>query len=267
LICISYQAGAKIFMDDETSLSLRYLATVQAMLDTAVREQIGPIRRAADLIAVSLSQGGLLHVFGTGHSHMLVEELYGRSGGLMPVNAVLIPKLMLHEDMVEATLLERQEDLAREICANQPFQPGDVLLVISNSGRNGLSVEVARLARQMMLQVIALTAVEYSRSLPSRHSSGYRLFETADAVLDNQGLPGDTCLELSDSSIRLGATSTVVGAAVLNALVLETISILSKLGISPPVFRSANLDEKDEMQVVNALNQAGMRMRVSKEEG
>jgi uncharacterized phosphosugar-binding protein len=240
--------------------SISYYKAVTALLEKAIPGQQEAIQRAAETIAISLSRGGLLHVFGTGHSHMMVEELYGRAGGLMPVNAILIPRLMLHEDMVEATLLERSTDLAEEVLSGRPLKPGDVMIVISNSGRNGLPVEVASRSRAHGLTVIALTAVDYSRTLTSRHSSGLHLFEVADLVLDNLGQPGDAGLIFEESGIRSGATSTVVGAAVLNAVVVESIARLEEMGIQPPVFISANIAGPDEMQSVYALMKAGQRL-------
>lgn len=230
------------------------------MLEQAILGQLDAIRLAAQTIAKCLANGGLLHVFGTGHSHMMVEELYGRAGGLMPVNAILLPRLMLHEDIIEATLLERRTDLADEVLSGQPLKPGDVMLVISNSGRNGLPVEVASRARAMGLTVIALTAINYSRTLASRHSSGLHLFEVADIVLDNLGQPGDACLIFEESGIRSGATSTVIGATVLNAVVVDTIALMERKGVQPPVFISANIAGPDEMQSVYALQSAGQRL-------
>jgi uncharacterized phosphosugar-binding protein len=218
------------------------------------------IEQAAQIIAASMAQGGLLHLFGAGHSHMLVEELYGRAGGLIPVNAILLPRLMLHEDMVQATLLERREDQAKEVLANQSLRSDDVMLVISNSGRNGLSIELARLAQKQGLTVIALTAVDYSKTLSSRHSTGLRLFEVADIVLDNHGQAGDACLIIPDSEIRSGSTSTVVGAALLNAVMVEVIARLIQMEVSPPVLISANLAGPDETDSLAALGRTGQRL-------
>jgi uncharacterized phosphosugar-binding protein len=240
--------------------SISYYKAVNSLLEQAILGQLDTIHLAAETIGQCLINGGLLHVFGTGHSHMLVEELYGRAGGLMPVNAILLPRLMLHEDMVEATLLERRTEMADDVLSGQPLQAGDVMLIISNSGRNGLPVEIANRARAMGLTVIALTAVRYSRTLESRHSSGLRLFEAADIVLDNHGQPGDACLEFKELGTRSGATSTVIGAAVLNAVVVEVIELLAKEGIQPPVFISANIAGPDEVQSVNALRRAGQRL-------
>ena len=245
----------------DSTLSLQYLARLQDMLTRAVNDQQAAIQTAAEWIAASLQSGGLLHVFGTGHSHLMVEELYGRAGGLTPVNAILIPSLMLHEDMTQSTLLEREAGLAQEVLRGQPLRPGDVMLVISNSGRNGLSVEVARLARAQGLKVIALSAVEYSATLASRHPDGLHLYEAADLALSNLGQAGDACLELPGSGLRSGATSTVIGAAVLNAVVLEVINQFVSAGSAPPVFISANIGAMDDHSAVDALKQAGRRLK------
>jgi len=241
--------------------ALAYAEIIQKKLNQAIVGQLDVIHTAAETIANSIVHGGLLHVFGTGHSHLLVEELYGRAGGLRPVNAILVPKLMLHEDMVEATFLERRDELAEEILAGQPLERGDVFLVISNSGRNGLAIEIALRARNMGLTVITLTAVEYSLTLSSRHPSGLRLCEAGDIVLDNIGQPGDACMSFPDLELRSGATSTVIGAVVLNAVVVETIQQVARMGIQPPVFVSANIAYGDENESVYALRQAGQRLR------
>ncbi len=245
---------------NSSGLTLNYLTSIQELLDKAIYNQLETIQQTAQLIANSMAQGGLLHIFGAGHSHMLVEELYGRAGGLTPVNALLVPSLMLHKDMIQATLLERQEEQAKEVLVNQSLQPDDVMLVISNSGRNGLSIELARLARQQRLTVIALTAVEYSKTLSSRHSTGLRLFEIADIVLDNHGLTGDACLVFPGSHIRCGPSSTVVGAALLNAVMAEVIALLMNKGISPPVLTSANMAGPDESSSLAALGRTGQRL-------
>jgi uncharacterized phosphosugar-binding protein len=140
------------------------------------------------------------------------------------------------------------------------------MLVISNSGRNGLSIEVARVARQRGLTVIALTAVDYSKTLSSRHSTGLRLFEVADIVLDNHGQAGDACLEFPDLGLRTGPTSTIVGATVLDAVMIEVIAQLARLEITPPVLVSVNLIGADESSSLATLAQVGQRLSAPKDE-
>ena len=200
------------------------------------------IVQAGKVIADAIAQGGTLHIFGTGHSHMLAEELYIRAGGLACVNAILEPSLMLHEDPARATELERQEGLAAEILVKHEMRAGDVLIVVSNSGRNPVPIEMALLAKERGLVVIALTSLAHSQAVASRHSSGRRLFEVADVILDNGGEVGDAVLEVEGLPTKACPTSTVIGAAILNAVVATTIEELLGMGIVPHVLVSSNVD-------------------------
>ena len=245
--------------DPQPSLSLQYLSRLQQKLAAALADQQLILQSAAERIATSIQQGGILLVFGSGHSHMLAEELYVRAGGLAPVKAILIHELMLHEDIERASLLERQPEYADTVFAGQTLRSGDGLIVISNSGSNGLPVEVALRGKQAGLFVIALTSVAFSRTLDPRHPSGRRLFEVADLVLDNYGVPGDACLEIPGATAPCGPTSTVVGAALLNALIAETAGRLAAHGIEPPIFVSGNFTN-DVRQSLRAVKKVGMRL-------
>jgi uncharacterized phosphosugar-binding protein len=242
------------------SLSMQYLAILQAKLSAAISEQQALIQSAAAQIAASLRQGGLLYVFGSGHSHLLAEELYVRAGGLAPVHAILAPELMLHEDVDYASRLERLPQYADTVLKDLHWRSGDVLLVISNSGSNGLPVEVALRGRQSGLLVIALTSVSFSSSIDARHPSGRRLFETANLVLDNYGQPGDACLQVPGVEPLCGPTSTAVGAALLHALMAETIGRLAQEGLAPPVFVSGNFSNNVGAGL-EAAKKAGQRWR------
>jgi uncharacterized phosphosugar-binding protein len=231
-------------------LAKRYFAELYRLLEKAEHSQMGCIGQAGKVIADAIIQGGTLHVFGTGHSHMLAEDLYVRAGGLACVNAILEPSLMLHEDPVRATELERQEGLAAEILVKHEMQAGDVLIVVSNSGRNPVPIEIALLAKEMGLVVIALTSLAHSQAVASRHSSGRRLFEVADVVLDNGGEVGDAVLEacpepgrrVEGHPTRVCPTSTVIGAAILNAVVATAIEELLSTGFVPSILISSNVD-------------------------
>ncbi|GFP26742.1 SIS domain-containing protein [Candidatus Hakubella thermalkaliphila] len=220
----------------------RYFAECHRLLDKAERSQTDCIRQAGKVIAGAIAQGGTLHIFGTGHSHMLAEELYVRAGGLVCASAILEPDLMLHEDPARATELEGQEGLAGEILVRHELWAGDVLIVVSNSGRNPVPIEMALLARERGLVVIALTSLAHSQAVTSRHSSGWRLFEVADVVLDNGGQVGDATLEVEGLPTKVCPSSTVIGAAILNAVVAATIEELLAKGIVPPVLVSSNVD-------------------------
>lgn len=225
-----------------TELAKRCFTEPYRLLDKAERCQMDRIGQAGKVIADAMAQEGTLHMFGTGHSHMLAEELYVRAGGLACVNAILEPSLMLHEDPVRAAELERQEGLAAEILAKHEMRAGDLLIVVSNSGRNPVPIEMALLARERGLMVIALTSLDHSQAVTSRHSSGRRLFAVADIVLDNGGEVGDAVLEVEGHPTKACPTSTVMGAAILNAVVATTIEQMLGMGVVPSVLVSSNVD-------------------------
>ena len=220
----------------------RYRALVGAQMDAAVSTQRPVLEAAAARIADALVAGRFLYAFGTGHSHMLAEEIFYRAGGLACAAAILDPPLMLHEGAAASSDREREPGYAARLLARYPLAAGDVLVVASNSGRNAVPVEMALAARERGLTVIALTSLAHSRAFPSRHPSGKRLFEVADLVLDNQGIPGDAGLELPGLPRRVGPTSSLTGILLLNALVVRAIELALDRGHCPDVYASSNAD-------------------------
>jgi uncharacterized phosphosugar-binding protein len=144
-----------------------------------------------------------------------------------------------------STHAEREHDLARSILENHDVSPGDVAIVMSNSGRNAVPIEMALEMRARQAKVIAVTSLSHSQRVSSRHRSGKRLFEVADVVLDNGVPEGDALVSISGLDRRMGPGSTVAGAAVVNAVFVEAAAIASARGIQARVLRSANVDEGD----------------------
>ncbi len=220
---------------------LAYFAAIRPLLDEAERKNAPTIAACADKIAESIAAGGMLHAFGTGHSHMMAEELYHRAGGLIPVNAMLDSRTMLHEGANSATFAERLTGYAEVVLARYSLRAGEMIIVASNSGRNATSVEMALGTKARGLGVIALTSVAHSSSQSSRHASGKRLFEVADYVLDNCAPVGDALLPVKGAVGNVSAVSTVTGAALLQALVYAVCVALAQRGITPPTFLSSNV--------------------------
>lgn len=218
-----------------------YFGKALAIAQQAAETQLGAIRLAARLVADALAGGKRFWVFGTGHSHALAEELYGRAGGLADVRAILEPGLMLHEGLQKSSLLERLPGLAGVLLEINQLESGDVVLIASNSGRNAVPVEFALGARERGAQVVALTSMAHTTATTSRAPGGQRLFETADVVIDNCGVPGDALIEVPGSPERTGATSTMIGAMLLQALTVEVVTRLAERGETPNVLRSLNV--------------------------
>lgn len=219
----------------------RYLAGVARLLDEVATTGWDAIEAAAGLVARTVTAGGLVHAFGTGHSHLLAEELFYRAGGLAQVNPILVDPLMLHAGAARSTALERLPGLAAALLDAEPVGPQDTMLVASNSGGNAVCVQMVQEARARGLSTIALTSVRHATDAGARAGSGPRLHELADVVLDNRGAPGDASVEIGAPPLRVAPTSTVVGAAILQAVVAQAVERLVADGVVPEVFASSNL--------------------------
>lgn len=198
-----------------------------------------PVALEPAVVAVlaSTQAGGLTYVFGTGHSHLLALDLHYRAGGPAFVVPVLDEALMLHKGAIASTARERETGVAAEVLGRYPLSERDVLVVISNSGVNAVPVEAARVGRASGSRVIALTSLEYSAAAANGR---VRLADLADVVIDNGLPPGDAMASLPGSALRAGPGSTVIGAAMLQALFAEVAARLATKG-SPPIYLSANM--------------------------
>lgn len=241
------------------SPAAQYLDTVGALLRRVRDEQLPALETAAALIADCIAADGLWHVFGSGHSQLLAAELFYRAGGLVPVNAILDLPLSVMTNARRSTWLERLPGYADQLLQDEPVRSGDVVLVISNSGRNAVPIELALGARERGATVLALTSVEFSRGVPSRHPGGLRLLDCADVVFDNYGADGDAAIRVPGCPTAVAATSTAVGSALLQALVAATVAELQRRGHNAPVWQSANADGGEE---TNAAHLARYRDRV-----
>jgi uncharacterized phosphosugar-binding protein len=199
------------------------------------RESNGPaIARLAPLIGESIARGGVVHTFGSGHSEIVSREIIGRAGGLVCVTGIIDPTGGFVEN-----LPGYGEMLASRYDRQYQLNPGETVIVISNSGKNASPIDVALYARARGLTVAALTCVAMSRATPSQHPSGKRLFEVADHVLDNCGVPGDAVVDVG-GGVSAGPTSTLVGCSILNWLMLDVAEWLRANGHPLPVLRSQN---------------------------
>lgn len=222
----------------------RYLDRLQELMD--ILRQEGPnIEAAAKMMAKCIAAGGIVHVFGSGHSHMMAEEVFHRAGGLFAFNAMLDVNLTSFGTL-KAGLVERSEGYAKVILASFDVRPGEVVVVVSNSGINPVPIELAIEARQIGAKVIAITSAENYRDAGSRHSSGKKLAEVADLTIDSRVPAGDAILTLDGLDAPVAASSTVLGAALMNAIVAQTAEELLAAGQQPPVIVSMNIPGGDE---------------------
>lgn len=220
----------------------RYFELTVETIHRAVASQRDAVVRAGELVADALSQGGRLWAFGTGHSHMIAEELWSRAGGLDSVIPVFDAGLDMYDGPWRSMVQERLPGLAETLIGDRDLGDKDVMIIASNSGRNTVPVEMAELAHERGATVIALTSLTHSSAVASRAPSGKRLFELADLVIDNCGVVGDAIVPIGTSGAMSGATSTVVGALLAQAIVVQAATLVVERGEPAPLLLSSNVD-------------------------
>lgn len=221
--------------------SIEYIEHITELLKEVKNTQADAIQRAIELLFSTFKSGGSIFAFGASHAGIITEELYCRAGGLMIINPVFSPTLMLNTMPFNVTsCMERLEGFGQIIISNTELKKGDVLIIHSVSGRNSVTIDMAIKAKEIGAKIIVITNLKYSKSVPSRHSSGKNLYEFGDIVIDNCGEYGDASIAVDDSGIKTGATSTAVGSVIANMMVVGFAELCAQNGIEPPVFESAN---------------------------
>jgi uncharacterized phosphosugar-binding protein len=223
------------------------------------------IKEAVRVIAQSLRRDGVLHMFGSGHSHLPPEEAFYRSGGLAAVSPMLDPSLMFHEGTEKCIALEKWDGYAtRFVLPKYELRPEDVMMVFSASGRNNAAIEVALVARDKGLYTIGVTSRRYSASVPSLHPSGKHLADVVDLVLDHDAPPGDTLVNI-EAMPELGTTggaSTVLAMIMVHAIFASVIESFVTAGEVPPMIRCPNVGSVQEALQANARTFARYRHRL-----
>ena len=224
----------------------RYYERLREIMDAAFKEEEESIEKAAEAVALANKEGRSVFCFGCNHAGLVTLELFYRTGGMVTVNPIRAPGMMLDVSPITmSSELERIEGLGRVILRGEKVQRGDVLIIHSVSGRNAFTVDMADEARSLGMTVIVLTNMNTTRAVSSRHSSGKKLYEFADILIDNHGDKGDATMALPGFPERIAPSSTVVGAAILNAVIARAAELLLEEGITPPVFMSGNIDGGD----------------------
>lgn len=217
-----------------------YLTAVRDQLDQTTSRQRPQIEQAASWVADALQAERFIYAFGTGHSHMVAEEIFYRAGGLARVIPILHGPLMLHQAAAESTTLERRLGYAEELLKSYPVGKGDVLIVASNGGRNAVPIEITQLARSRGARTIALTSLIQTQAWPSRHPSGLKLADVAELVLDNGVQGGDAVVSIPGLAEKVGPTSSILSLTLINLILVQAAEMAVGRGTSPEVFISSN---------------------------
>jgi uncharacterized phosphosugar-binding protein len=238
--------------------AIEYFERTSALLESLRKTQLPAIEEAAELCAERISKRGIVFLFGNGHSRMMCEEMTPRQGCYPGFVALVELALSNHANIVgtnglRAPLhLEKFEGYAEEILKGFRFGPHDAMIVVSTSGIRPVVVEMALGAKQRGLPVIGVVSVAHCRQSASGHSSGKKLIDVADIVIDNQCPPGDCIIELEGLEWRTGPTSTVTGGMIMNMIRCETAERLIAKGCTPTLLPShqfvGNMSAQEQLE-------------------
>jgi uncharacterized phosphosugar-binding protein len=220
-----------------------YFAVVRRLLADLEERESPAIERAAEGIAGSITAGGVLHVFGSGHSMLAAIESTVRAGGLAAVHLLYDPALS-PTDPEQVSQTERLHGHASSILDNGDLRSGETIIVVSNSGINPVPIEIALGARDRGLRVVAITSAAHSTAAASRHESGRRLLDVADVVIDTGAPHGDTTVVVG--GFPTGAVSTILASAAIHAITIRVVELMVAAGADVPLLVSQNVDVTDE---------------------
>ena len=218
----------------------QYHSEVKKLIDKVVHKNQDIINKVIDLVSKTIIDDKIIHAFGTGHSHIIGLELFARAGGIANVNAMLDSTVMTSEGARRSAEIERISGFAKVIWDQHKIKKNDIFIVISNSGRNAMPIEMAELAKNNSNKVIAITSINQSSKYPARIKNQRKLYEIADYVIDNCVPSGDSIIPIGKDFS--GAVSSILGCFIVNLMVTESLKIVHKAGKKLPLFYSQNID-------------------------
>ena len=234
----------------------RWLEQARQVLDEIERTQMGPIAEASTLCANTIAAGGMVHLFGTGHSRIPLEEMFPRYGSYPGFHPIGELSMTFHTQVTgangqrQAMFIERVHGLAEQILANFHFGPNDLMMIFSASGLAAVPVEMAIGARHRGMDVITVTSVAQSMAGEPGHESGTRLLNHADVVIDLCTPVGDALVSIEGVDTPIGPGSTVAYAAIVNEIKVQTAALLVKKEALPAVITSAALVGKERAEAL-----------------
>lgn len=229
----------------------QYLQRVTAHLQRLHDEEAAAIGRAARLVAAQVGADKVVYAYGPGgHSNLAAQEVFFRAGGLMHISAMLDEGTLLSGGALRSMAIERTPRYGEIVIADYDLRAGDLLLIINAYGINAAAIDAALEARRRGVTTIGVTSVRHALATPrdhaARHPSGRNLHDLVDVVLDSKIEVGDAVVEIAGLDQRVAALSTFANAYLLNALIAETVDLLVKEGVRPPIWTSGNAAGGDE---------------------
>jgi uncharacterized phosphosugar-binding protein len=226
---------------------LTWLTAAEGLLQRLAETQADALEQASQWCAQAIAAGGLVHLFGTGHSRIPVEEMFPRYGSYPGFHPMVELSMTFHTQVVgangqrQAMTIERMPGLAEVILDNFHFGPHDVMMVFSAGGTTAVPIEMAQGARRRGLRVIAVTSIEQSTQSDPEPFTGKRLLEEADLVLDLCSPSADAVIDIPGLDTPVGPASTVTAVAIVNCIKVRTAELLVQRGAMPPVITRASV--------------------------
>ena len=211
----------------------QYLDSITDILSRIEDEESGAMARAADLVADVICRDGLVHVFGCGHSHLAALDTFYRAGGLACVSPLLDEDLMLHDGAAKSSRMEKMSGIAAEAFRRQGVMAGDVVVVISASGKNAAPVEMLRAAKAAGVVTVAISSSAY-------RAHGATLLDEADIPVDCKVPYGDATIGVG--AAKMGGLSTYASLFILNSILIEGAKKAEARGVTPPIYVSGNVE-------------------------
>jgi uncharacterized phosphosugar-binding protein len=238
----------------ENSPLQQYHDVVIQILDSITKMQDENLTQAAEILTDTTKNGGIIHTFGVGHSHLVAEDVFWRGATLANIHAILEPSLTGHEEITKSEYMEKIEGIGKIIVDYHRIFPPDVLVAISNSGNNAVPIEVAAECQKRGVKVIAITSLAYSDYLKTLHPSGKKLKDFANVVIDNCCPIGDAALRFDGLDTGVGALSTIAGSFIMHSILTLTVRNLLNEGLSPDVYFNGSLmANKEEVEQHNQV--------------
>ena len=210
-----------------------YLDEITALLGKINNEESSAIESAAQAVADVICNDALVHIFGCGHSHLVALDTFYRAGGLACVSALLDEDLMLHDGAAKSSRMEKMPGVGAEVYRRYAVKPGDLVVVISASGKNAAPVEVLRAAKATGVKTVAISSSAYT-------AKGGVLLAEADIGIDSKVAYGDAIIPVGDAF--MGGMSTFAGLFILNSMLIEGARKALERGTVPPIYRSGNVE-------------------------
>jgi len=253
-------------MNDFSPLA-EYLIKCREILEK-VDDQRVAIQTAADWLAHSILQGRMVHLFGSGHSRIMVEEMWPRYGSFPGFNPIVELSLTFHNLVIgpngqrQAMFLENVSGLAERILRNFDLKESDSALVISSSGCNTVPSEIAELFQKKGIKVVAIVSKDHAQKTQSKRSDGRKLMDFADLVLDTGAPAGDAMVKIPGLENPVSPGSTVGGLLIINCLKAEIAQRLTLAGVPPKVLTASALvgEEASNRIFENAYDEHARRM-------